>query len=318
MSTSNKHKPVLGFKLGDWLVRILLPLYIGGGAAAKLLTGDPSALPPIVQRWLGEVPGLDLKVGFLLIIAAELVIALVLALHGGLSRLVAGGVLVVFGALLVQQQVTGVATCGCFGSLSLPTWVMLVIDGLLLLGVLVLPFRRAGERGGGDVSLARWGVLAALSVAVVVGVLVGGRALVASRWHTGPGCAALPESGMVRVDIDPRQWVGQRLSETPLACYLPTGSITAVKADVQVWVLYDHACPHCRHLFEERHAVARPASQGVVVAVNMNPAEIDPELDVPCPSCVRVRADARVRLNTPRTPVIVNVRSDVIESVEIP
>lgn len=317
MTRSIEHKPVPGLRAGDWLVRLVLPLYLGGGALAKLATGDPSSLPPIVQRWLQDVPGLDPKTGFLLIVAAELVLAMVLALHRGLARPVAVLVLTLFGALLIQQWATGVATCGCFGALTMPPWAMLVIDGLLLAGVLLLPRRRLPP-GAADVSLPRWGVLAGLSVAATVAVLVGGRAWVAGRWHTGPGCAALPESGMVRVDIDPREWVGQRVSDTPLACYLPAGAIASVKADVQEWVLYDHACPHCHHLFEVEHAQPRPAVEGVVVALNMNPAPIAPELDVKCPSCVRLRPDPRVRLNTPRTPVIFTVRNDVIESVRIP
>lgn len=312
------------WRAGDWLVRAVLPLYLGGGALMKLFTGTPADLPGPVKVHAPGLLGVHADAVFFMVISAELCLALLLALHRGLARPLAVLTLLVFAGVLVQQWASGADACGCFGSVKVPTWVMLLVDVTLLMMVVLLPFRRLARRADTagrdsfDIPLRRWCVLGGGCLACVVAVFLAGPRLLSARVVSGPACTPVEELAGRPVLIDPREWIGLLLRDTPLACYLEEGWSSRVVTDMQLWVLYDHACPHCHALFANRFAGERSLQEGQVVAVDMNSAVVPDDLRPRCPSCVRVDPRPGVRLVTPGTPMILTVRLGRVVAVELP
>ncbi len=312
------------WKAGDWLVRCVLPLYLGGGALMKYFTGTPADLPGPVKVHAPGLLGVSADAVFFMVISTELCLALLLALHRGLARPLAALTLLIFAGVLVQQWASGADACGCFGSVKVPTWVMLVVDVALLAMVVLLPFRRfdraavATSRNSFDIPAARWVGLGAGCLACVTAVFMTGPRMLSARVVTGPACTPVEDLAGRPVLIDPREWIGLMLRDTPLACYLEDGWASRATTDVQLWVLYDHACPHCHALFANRFAGVRSLQEGQVIAVDMNTAVVPDDLRPQCPSCVRVDPKPGVRLVTPGTPMILTVRLGRVVAVELP
>jgi ribosomal protein L34 len=302
MSSPTTSEPVPRPLAGDRLVRFGIPLWIAGGALLKFFTGRPDELPALMSR----LP-VDQSALFLVVIAAELVIAAMIALHRGLARPLALAVLSVFMVVLVTQWATGSATCGCLGAAKIPTWVMIIIDGVLLAGVLLLPRRR----GVPPATPARMYVLTAVSVVLIAGVFGG--------FHLG--AARLFRDHRAWLVLEPASWVGREFARTQLAGFMPMDaagqaySPRSFPEDDQIWVLYRRTCPHCHALFRERYATV---SGRRIIAVDLSapPGQDEPAGEsVECPECVRMYASAG-RDVVARVPIVIRVRAGIIVSVE--
>jgi hypothetical protein len=132
---------------GAVVVRIVVPLWLGAGAFMKLQSMNPKLLPPpvlsVVERAAGAIgqPVTDVYDPALrLIITAEIALALMMVLAPKVSRFIAVAVLTLFCAILASVLMKGSASCGCFGAGGPPPWVILIVDGALLLAALALPF----------------------------------------------------------------------------------------------------------------------------------------------------------------------------------
>jgi hypothetical protein len=206
-------------------------LWILVGALFKLLWGTPADLPAVVR----DLP-LPLGLTYRIAIGAELVIAAVGLLRPRWGWLPVAGLMLVFDAVLVLLMLQGAENCGCFGAtVTIPPWVMLVIDTALLAAILVTRPWRLAARGPRPV-----GWLVALTPLLVVVPWVIERE---ARGADEPLAAALPQYAT----LEPEDWVGDPLAVTQLARWL---DLSALPAEGR-WVFYRATCAHCaEHLFE--------------------------------------------------------------------
>lgn len=152
---------------GSVLCRLIVPLWVLAGAAFKLYERNPANLPSVI-RDLSRSSGLEnLDTLLRVLIGLELFAVAVMFLMPRFARAMAVFMLSCFCAILIGEIATGAATCGCFGSLPLKPWTMLIIDGTMLLLVVLFPTgRRAvtgSERGG-------WLIAAITLLALSLGV----------------------------------------------------------------------------------------------------------------------------------------------------
>ncbi|MCA9296661.1 MAG: hypothetical protein KC983_09085, partial [Phycisphaerales bacterium] len=127
---------------GYVLCRIVIPLWILTGVVFKLVSLTPKTLPKNIVDIALES---DIDLFFLLfvLVALEIVAIGTMLFIARLAKPMAIWMMSCFCAILIWEMSTGADSCGCLGSVSPPPWLMLTIDGLLLLGVLITgrPFR---------------------------------------------------------------------------------------------------------------------------------------------------------------------------------
>lgn len=153
---------------GLLVTRGLVPAWILTGAIFKLIEEDPGLLPRNTILPLGVNLGFGdvLEQWLAILIALECLVAAVIWCVPKLARLAAGLQMGIFCAVLIAEMASGnTKSCGCLGGFSPPPWAMLSIDGLLLLGVLLLPHPKPTERVLPRLGLA-FGVALAAAAAV--------------------------------------------------------------------------------------------------------------------------------------------------------
>lgn len=312
-------------RAGDWLVRVLIPLYICAGALLKFFTGSPAELPdPLLRIFatatIGERTALvphNMDRLFVAVVGAELLLAATMVLHRSLARPLAIALLAVFAAILLAQLAAGQETCGCFGRVKPPTGLMLVIDVSLLALTLLLPRRRPNPPMSGG----RWALLFGAAILAAVGPALGQVAGLAGVWRFTGGA----------VELDVHVWYGRRWEELPIAKFLKVKPADFPEQD-QVWVFYKRACPTCRRLFETRFA--ENAGRRVVAveipplpkppppppppgAAPQPPEPADPVMpDVVCPDCVFAPLPADRAFYVVTTPIVVHIRDGVVMYIE--
>jgi hypothetical protein len=146
----------------------------------------------------------------------------------------------VFDLVLATQIAAGETNCGCFGSkLSVPPWLMLGIDSVLLAALLLArPWRNLPSGAPLAVPAAAGAVALALpwlfDRQVDTGGLVGNGQPVEGQW----------------LELDVEGWVGMEIGATPLGQapldqYL---DVYALPLD-GLWVFWRATCDHCaKHL----------------------------------------------------------------------
>lgn len=251
----------------------LAAAWIALGALFKLFVGSPNDLPPMVREFV-----LGPTLTFRLAIAIELSIALpALLLPRRLWGLVALQ-LGVFSAILVPLIASGAKSCGCFGSkVALPPWVMLVIDGGLLVAILLTrPWRGARY----EVPEARYWIAIA---AAMLFAWIGPFALIRTNAGRAPAAGTTDTRDVTRelprfVDWTPEQWVGKPIGESDLAALI---DVTLYPGDA-TWVLYSPTCEHCAAYLRRMESefasapkvyvfVELPGEEGAQPAVDLMP-----------------------------------------------
>ena len=148
------------------LCRVIVPLWILTGAMFKLQASDPRLLPKGILI-LADKLGFDLDWTLATLIALEFFAAGVIVFIRPLARAMAIFMLAIFCAVLIREIAAGNADCGCLGGNSPSPWVMLGIDGAILVGtVLLRPWRFPW------IDRSRWSIL-------IAGVLTGAGATAA-------------------------------------------------------------------------------------------------------------------------------------------
>lgn len=306
MSVPPSNKPVLRRRAGDWLVHFVLPAWVGAGALLKLFAGSPTELPNVILQIPAYLWDLGIRQSdysrsawqvFMLVIGAELVIAVLLALHRRWARPLAIITLLAFIAVLIASMQQGMASCGCFGTIETPPWVMLLIDGALLLACLALPFTPRPKRS--PMTNARWIAITAASA-----VAVGGAWLMFKRDLVG-----VWGSPAKLVAFDLMRSSGRAWRDAMLFNVLPVTPADFAERQ-QTWVLYRDTCPTCHALFENSLKVETPGVRVVGVLV-------------PAPGATPYELPAHVtRTSLPegndyviQTPMIVVIEGDRIVSV---
>lgn len=122
--------------LGTVLCRIVVPAWIFMGATFKLVEADPSLIPKFSFLIPANNMGIDLDVLLATLIGLEFFAVAVMVFLPRLARLMAIFMLTCFCAILTIELVNGASSCGCLGDVKMPPWLMLIIDGGLLVGVL--------------------------------------------------------------------------------------------------------------------------------------------------------------------------------------
>jgi len=253
-----------------WVVRAAGAFILAGGVA-KVFWGSPVDLPSVVldagrrapEAMFLTVVGVELFVGLLALTSPRLGWPAVLALGG------------VFVAILVAGLVRGDPSCGCFGGeAAVPTWLMLVVDAVLVAAVLLgRPWRTLSDQPARPWLAALIGV-AVIPVLVVVhsglapidgdpdaqngevdgeGTRLGDddRATeVLENSVSGATAASAPTdtsawrlpSVMPRyVRLEPDRWIGRPVQRTALSTWT---DVSEFPSDCLV-ILYLDTCPDC-------------------------------------------------------------------------
>lgn len=157
------------------LLRVLIPLWVLAGAVFKLIERDPSLLPTQIIAWFKANNHQDWAGPFMrLAIAVEIIAAALMIFVPKLSRSVAIAILSLFCAILIIELRANAESCGCMGNVSMPPWLMLTIDGGLLLGAIVLGF--LGMKGPKPEAGAPKSAMPGVAIAAVVSIVGAGLA----------------------------------------------------------------------------------------------------------------------------------------------
>lgn len=210
----------------------LIALWVLAGATFKLFWGTPALLPKVVR----DVP-LELGLLYNLAIGIELAIVAVALARPRWGWWLQVALLLVFDAVLTTQIAAGDTNCGCFGSkLSMPPWLMLVIDTALLVFLLaVKPWRHLPAGAPPLVPLGAAAVALALpwlfDRQVQTGELVANGKPVEGQW----------------ILLELEKWVGQTIFDTPLAQPPLDAWIDVNTLPLDgLWVFWRATCEHCR------------------------------------------------------------------------
>lgn len=318
-----------------FVLRVVVPLWIGAGAIGKLVSFDPKTLPPPVLDAVlsvGSSLGVDLGtfVGatFRFFIGAELFAALTILIVPRFARLIAISVLSLFCAILailIAQQFAkggfkGVweGGCGCFGKTSLPAWLMFFIDALLLFAAIKAP------RGGG--AFKRSAMFGVAIAAVAFGIAYGRATPVidttAEPMVTPPDVVesstwpSAPTSYSSLYFVKWKDAIGKRLVDIPVFLAMERPVPATLLKGPQLIVLYSETCEHCQTLFKKHFAV--PSKIPVLrVAI---PLSGDRPLPMSCAGCESTKLYApktgkapEYMLGTP--PMILKCQDGVITDV---
>lgn len=326
---SSDHQCSCAAKIGFLLCRIIVPTWLLAGAIFKLAELNPNLLPPPVI-WtsgqiggaLGQDPGVWLGFSMRFIIGTELMLVGFMYFVPRISRLAAGGVLGLFVIILLivlgqgYDPDKGIASllsgsCGCFGSAGPPPIVMLLIDGLLLLGVL---FFRPPQCG---VKTRIAPIAAALSILVGYTVAY----IVPERTYANPDNT---NSGS-QTDTDGwplppaqyegyyypqfQEWPGRKLSSIPFMHLLPRPLPEGFDEGAWLVVFYRADCEHCQELFLMNFSDAQLPAPTLAVGI----PDYHPEsaLEFLCDACLVTELPSGPDYLV-QTPVIVRLMDGVV------
>lgn len=321
--------------IGWILCRIVVPCWLLAGAVFKLAELNPNLLPPPVQstsNWIGALLGQDPVewLGFSMrwIIGTEIMLAGFMFFVPKAARLIAVATLTLFVIILATLMIQGYDSekglaslfsgqCGCFGSAGPPPSVMLLIDGLLLIGVLAFPPARS-VRGG-----------AAAPIAAVLSILVGyGIAFaVPERTVANPGGGTevtdtpepvLDAQGwpMPPSQLDGfyfpqfQEWPGRTLSEIPFAHLLPRPLPEGFNEGDWLIVYYRADCEHCQEMFLTY--LSDPVLETPTLAVGIPDYVPEAALEFLCSACVVTELPGVPPEYVIQTPVVIRVRDGVV------
>ncbi len=296
---------------GTVALRVLVPAWVLLGATVKLLSGAPSELPEPVIRAAGAL-GIDLAFVLHYAVAVELVVVGTIWLLPRFARAAALALLGLFAAILAWETALGSASCGCFGSVTVPPWVTLVVDGSLLVLVAWLAPRgcEAPPPTSRRTAAALLWTLAAFLVAFGAPALGAGTGAAAPRTGgaagAGAGPAALPDYYVP----DYGSWIGRRWEELDLARWLPPLP-EALRSGTAYVILYRRDCPHCHQLMELYFA-GDPPFPTLLVAVPEREGFPQPTWENPCTGCREVELPVGPDWFF-ATPVVVRLEDGVVE-----
>lgn len=292
-------------RAGDLITRAIVPLWLSSGAMLKLLTGSPLDLPLVVQWVFGRM-GVQPWPAQMVVVAIELVLALLIAMHARAARPLALLTLVGLVVIATDQVTHSANTCGCFGTLAVPAWLVLVIDAVLLILVAVLPRRRPRAAAS-----APWLAITLASSVAIVGVW-------AAFWFNVAGSLGDPAKLM---EMDLVRGPGRRAESLLLFRDLAVQPSQFPERD-QVWIVYRETCPRCHSYFLEHYAM--PVAERVVaVQVPVWPP-LPPAAEggsgpeaIQCASCVQTSLPSGVAYQI-NVPLVIRLRDGIVQTVERP
>jgi len=276
-------------------------VYIGAGALAKIVWGTPADLPLVIQGLFESNP----DGGFLIVIAIELIAAIVAIAAPRTGWPFLAGLLATFVLVLTLQMTRGEHECGCFGQvITVPAWLMLLIDGAALIAiVLVQPWRSLRATPWRPWSFA----VAAIAVVGAIGYLAApvarvGAAPAAQPTETTPTTPApdvdttpastwSPPARWPRFEsLKPKTWIDQPINDSKLAEYVDT---TVFPPNAHI-IIYYETCGRCAHLL--RRLAADPGDADyVMVEVPTPPNSEFPRRVNEMPPGLRIQLPSQVK-----------------------
>lgn len=249
---------VAAARIGFVLARIVVPLWILTGAIFKLYERVPDNLPSVIFQ-AGKDAGIDLDLLLRVLIGLELFAAGVMLLVPRLARAMAIFMLSAFCLIIALEMWRRATSCGCFGSIKIKPWQMLIIDGSLLLGVLIFPWRsRSFSDGQAQRLWAKPMLVSAILAVAGLGVAFAvperppvaqpvpqGESLADPRVNPSP--SPLPASWYVQ---DATGWVGKPWREIDLFQMMPQWPSNMDRGKRFV-IFYSRTCDHCETMFWE-------------------------------------------------------------------
>ncbi|MCH7797253.1 MAG: hypothetical protein IID28_02255 [Planctomycetes bacterium] len=252
-----------GAKIGQVLSRVFVPAWVLTGALFKLMEGTPSNLPGKTILPLAARMNLDLHWTLAVLIGLEFLAIAVMLCMARLARPMAIFLLSVFCLVLIGEMVQGnVTSCGCLGNVKIPPWVILAIDGSLLLGVVLFdpsplipaapsrtPAVLAAVLIAGGFGLSYWMVIHPLETRTTTtttndngnGNGHGGAPVVVSNVTPVPSFWFAKDVG---------SWVGKPWTEVELFSFMPRKP-SGLDSGTRYVVFYSRTCDHCEDMFRD-------------------------------------------------------------------
>ena len=258
------------------LVLVVVQFSVGGNAL-------PTWLSVLAQK-NGQDPLSYLK----LLIMVEFSVAIVILLLGTGRRMLLSQVAMIVVAFVALAECAAAVRNQALGPVFVAASffvVALSLEGVMLRGAPPAPTERRPLGGMG----AR---LAGVVTLLLVGLGVLANVEIAPRTYSDGAVARRGDaqdrvSGRV-IEMNPKQWVGRSLRETPIAQFVPD-AIEQLESD-GVLVLYNPRCGTCHDLFEVYFSAEDPGLR--IVALEVPPTDRNEVLEseysdqVNCPSCV--------------------------------
>ena len=242
-------------KLGQILSRVLVPGWVLTGALFKLHEASPRLLPRETILNGADTLGIDLYLLLAVLIGLEFFAVAVMLCISRLARPMAIFILSVFCLILIGEMALGnLSSCGCLGGNSPPPWMILLIDGGLLFGVVIFdPSRLIPARP------PRWPIVPALVVTIGGFVLSFMTVLPIGQPKVQPPVSGPVPDGVVAPATtlppywfppDVATWVGKPWTDVDLISYMdpkPSG----LDSGTRYIVFYNRTCDHCEDMFRE-------------------------------------------------------------------
>lgn len=293
------------------LTRIIVPCWVLAGVIFKLSHATPTNLPPTIIQLGVKTMGIDAHWLLATLLVLELFAVAVMFFFTRWARPMAVFMLVAFCLILLAEIFQGnVTSCGCFGTLPIPPWVMLIIDGSLLAGVL-LTWQRSEAVDNNAYLLAFvmacFVLVAGFTYIRILGVKSANQRVVTI---TEPNNETSDVSNPSQTDIengnsiptnqstvteiqlpsfyyidDPNAWVGQSFRSIDLYKYMKEKPKDLDKGKRYV-VFYRKTCDHCEELIYD-HFYGEPVVPSTLVAFpeDSNGYATVGLWDMPCDGC---------------------------------
>ncbi len=266
-------------KLGQFLSRILVPAWVLFGAIFKLYETSPRLLPKETILKVANDLGINLYHLLAVLIGLEFFAVGVMLCIAKLARPMAIFMLSVFCLILLGEMALGnLSSCGCLGANSPPPWVMLLIDGALLFGVVMFnPSPLIPARP------ARWPLIPAAVVTVGGFVLSLVIVLPAGGPVPPPPPDLDPVDGRAVVPVKPywfssdvTVWVGKPWTEVDLFSYMKTKP-SGLDSGKRYVVFYNRTCDHCEDMFREDLVYPQLAAMVTAIEVPASKTQLTSE-----------------------------------------
>jgi hypothetical protein len=319
----------LAARISFILCRIVVPLWILSGALFKLIEGDPRNLPQGLRQILIKPDGTDPDLILLILIALEFLAVGVMLFLPRAARLMATFMLGCFCLILLNElRIGNVTSCGCFGSLTIPPWAILIVDGLLLTGVVLFEPAKSEKPFVSLFGLAGAGAWTAV-LAIVAGVmLLGGNggsstnppAPNGDSNQTPPvavdpnGPGQIPTTYVMAEQTQIDSWPGRKWTDISMARYMPSWPDPNFAGKWYV-IFYSPTCEHCQALLNENFVLDPPVPT-ILVAVPESKDAIDPrswDVMAYCRECVREMTLPHGEHWLVDFPIVVAVEDNVVQ-----
>ena len=249
--------------IGYLLTRIVVPLWIFIGAIFKLMETSPRTLPKI--SILNPAAHYEINLYWLLaiLISLEFLAVCIMVFLKPFARAMAIFMLGSFCLILLNEIRGGATSCGCLGTFSPSPWMMLSIDGLMLLGTVA-----CASKPSKTLYPSRWSFGLAL-IGIFLGTAVSFAVLIpagrvpdamqpeSNNENDSPG-AEVPSDFRVNPNPKPLQgywyvenieeWIGKPWREVELFHTMPKWPVGLDQGERYI-VFYSRTCDHCEDMF---------------------------------------------------------------------